>query len=68
MVRASRNMRQKLSNKMEQYTVYLYLQTAVHVSGGISNPSSGAHITVSTVSGCIETVTATSRECHAHDR
>ena len=28
---------QKLSNKMQQYTVYLYLQTAVHVSGVISS-------------------------------
>jgi hypothetical protein len=36
MVRALRNMFQKLSNKMQQYTVYLYLQTALHVSGGIS--------------------------------
>jgi len=31
-------------------------------------PSSGAHITASTVSGIIETVTATCREGHAHDR
>jgi len=36
MVSASRNMCQKLSNKIQQYTVYLYLQTAVYVSGGIS--------------------------------
>jgi len=27
---------QKLSSKMKQYTLYLYLQTALHVSGGIS--------------------------------
>jgi hypothetical protein len=26
----------RLSNKMQRYTVYLYLETAVHVSGGIS--------------------------------
>jgi hypothetical protein len=25
-----------ISNKMQRYTVYLYLETAVHVSGGIS--------------------------------
>jgi hypothetical protein len=26
-----------LSNKMQRYTVYLYLETALHVSGGTSN-------------------------------
>jgi hypothetical protein len=25
-----------ISNKMQRYTVYLYLKTALHVSGGIS--------------------------------
>jgi hypothetical protein len=25
-----------ISNKMQRYTVYLYLQTALHVSGGTS--------------------------------
>jgi hypothetical protein len=25
-----------MSNKMERYTVYLYLETALHVSGGTS--------------------------------
>jgi hypothetical protein len=25
-----------ISNKMQRYTVYLYLETALHVSGGIS--------------------------------
>jgi len=25
-----------MSNKMQRYTVYLYLETALHVSGGIS--------------------------------
>ena len=34
MVRASRNICQYLSNKMQQYTVYLYLHTALHVSSG----------------------------------
>jgi hypothetical protein len=27
---------QYISNKMQRYTVYLYLKTALHVSGGIS--------------------------------
>ena len=27
---------QYISNKMHRYTVYLYLETALHVSGGIS--------------------------------
>jgi len=27
---------QCISNKMQRYTVYLYLETALHVSGGIS--------------------------------
>ena len=27
---------QYISNKMQRYTVYLYLETAVHVSGGTS--------------------------------
>ena len=35
-VRVSCNMWQQLSSKMQQYTVYLYLQTALHVSDGIS--------------------------------
>jgi len=28
---------QYISNKMQRYTVYLYLETALHVSGGTSN-------------------------------
>jgi hypothetical protein len=27
---------QYISNKMQRYSVYLYLETALHVSGGIS--------------------------------
>ena len=27
---------QNISNKMQRYTVYLYLETALHVSGGTS--------------------------------
>jgi hypothetical protein len=26
----------RLSNKMQRYTVYLYLETAIHISGGTS--------------------------------
>jgi hypothetical protein len=26
-----------ISNKMQRYTVYLYLETALHISGGTSN-------------------------------
>jgi hypothetical protein len=26
-----------ISNKMQRYTVYIYLETALHVSGGTSN-------------------------------
>jgi len=42
---------------MQVYTLYLYLETALHVSGGILHPSSGAHITVSTASPICHTVT-----------
>jgi hypothetical protein len=52
---------QYICNKMQRYTVYLYLETALHVSGGTSNPSSGAHTTVSTASGTCHTVTAICR-------
>jgi len=45
---------------MRLYTVYLLLQTALHVSGG--DTSSGAHITVFTASGTGRSVwAATSR-------
>ena len=40
---------------MQRYTVYLYLETALHVLGGL-HPSSGAHTTVSTTSGTCQTV------------
>jgi hypothetical protein len=29
------NIFQYISNKMQRYTIYLYLETALHVSGGI---------------------------------
>jgi hypothetical protein len=46
---------------MQRYTVYLYLETALHISGGTSTPSSGAHTTVSTASDICRTVTAICR-------
>jgi hypothetical protein len=52
---------QYISNKMQRYTVYLYLETALHVSGGVFNPSSEAHTPVSTVSDICHTVTAICR-------
>jgi hypothetical protein len=52
---------QYISNKMQSYTVYLYLETVLHISGGIFHPSSGAHTTVSTASGICHTVTAICR-------
>jgi hypothetical protein len=51
-----------ISNKMKCYTVYLYLETALHVSGGTSNHhQEGAHTTVSTASDICHTVTAICR-------
>ena len=32
---------QYISNKMQRYTVYLYLETALHVSGGTSTHHQG---------------------------
>ena len=52
---------QYISNKMQLYTVYLYLETALYVSGGTLHPLSGAHTTVSTASGICHNVTTTSR-------
>jgi hypothetical protein len=34
---------QYISNKMQRYTVYLYLETALHISGGISGGTSTHH-------------------------
>jgi hypothetical protein len=50
-----------ISNKMQRYTVYLYLETALHVSGWYFHPSSGAHTIVSTASGICHIVTAICR-------
>jgi len=63
---------------MQQYTVYLYLSTALHVSGGIStyhHQLISLYVQYLTVSGIIETITAICRErdrvdyssSHVHD-
>jgi hypothetical protein len=58
------NIFQYIFNKMQRYTVYLYLEAALHVSV-VLNPLSGAHTTVSTASGICHTVTAI---CRFHGR
>ena len=50
---------QYISNKMQRYTVYLYLKTALHVSGGTSTHHQER--IVSTASGICHTVTAICR-------
>jgi hypothetical protein len=52
---------QYISNKMQRYTVYLYLETALTCFGWYFHPSSGAHTTVSTASDICHTVTAICR-------
>jgi hypothetical protein len=51
---------QYISNKMQRYTVYLYLETALHVLGGTSTHHQES---VSTASGNCHTVTAICRYC-----
>jgi hypothetical protein len=46
---------------MQRYTVYLYLETAIHVSGGTSTHHQRRIKTVSTASGICHTVTAICR-------
>jgi hypothetical protein len=46
---------------MQRYTVYLYLETALHVSGGTSTHHQERKTTVSTASGICHTVTAICR-------
>jgi hypothetical protein len=49
---------------MQHYTVYLYLETALHVSGGTSTHHQDCirlYTTVSTASGICHTVTAICR-------
>jgi hypothetical protein len=49
-----------ISNKMQRYTVYLYLETALRVSGGTSTHHQ-ERIQLSTASGICHTVTAICR-------
>ena len=49
---------QNISNKMQRYTVYLYLEIALHVSGGTYTHYQ-ERIQLSTASGICHTVTAT---------
>jgi hypothetical protein len=56
---------QYISNKIQRYTVYLYLETALTRFGWYFHPSSGAHTTVSIASGICHTVTAI---CHYRRR
>jgi len=55
------NIFQCISSKMQRYTVYLYLETALLVSGGTSTHHQERIQTVSTPSGICQTVTATCR-------
>jgi len=52
------NIFQYISNKMQRYTFYLYLETALHVSGGTAFHHQ-ERIQLSTASGICHTVTAT---------
>jgi hypothetical protein len=51
---------QYISNNMQRYTVYLYLETALHVSGGTFTHHQ-ERIQLSTASGIYHTVTAICR-------
>ena len=51
---------QYVSNKMQRYTVYLYLETVLHVSGGTSTHHQ-ERIQLPTASGICHTVTAICR-------
>ena len=50
-----------ISNKMQRYTVYLFLENCSTCLGWYLYPSSGAHATVSAASGTCQTVIATRR-------
>ena len=54
---------QYISNKMQRYTVYLYLETALHVSGGNTTHNQERKQLLSTTSGNCHTVTAICRYC-----
>ena len=51
-----------ISNKMQRYTVYLSLKTALHVLGGISTHHQ-EHTTISTAPVTCQTITATCHYC-----
>jgi hypothetical protein len=51
---------QYISNKMQRYTVYLYLETALHVLGGTSTHHQ-ERIQLSTASGICHAVTTLCR-------
>jgi hypothetical protein len=55
---------QYISKKLQRYTVYLYVETALCVSGGTSTHHQ-ERVTVSTASGICHTVTAI---CRYHGR
>ena len=48
----------QISNKMQHYTVYLFLENSSTYFGWYLHPSSGAHTTVFTAFGTCQTVTA----------
>jgi hypothetical protein len=50
-----------ISNKMQHYTVYLFLENCSTYFEWYFHPSSGTHTTVFTASGNCQTVTATCR-------
>jgi hypothetical protein len=52
---------QNISNKMQRYTFYLYLETALHVSAGTFTHYQERIKPVSTASGMCHTVTAICR-------
>jgi hypothetical protein len=51
-----------ISNKMQRYTVYLYLETALHVSCGTTTHHQERKQLLSTASGICQTITATCRQ------
>ena len=52
-----------ISNEMQHFTLYLFLENCPTYFGWYLHQSSGAHTTVFTVSGTCQTVTATCRYC-----
>jgi len=66
MVRASRNV--SIIVQQDENIQFIYICQFLYMFRVVSPSSSGTHIIVSTVSGITETVTATCRERHVHDR